>query len=236
MGDENVEDVPDISARWYREVVDFAAAGPDWLRDFAALFTDAAPALLAFLLLLCWWRARGLPARVMAVTLLGACGVAAAYLISEAVKLVLQVERPCRTLTQVVTAADCPPPGDWSFPSNHSVVAGAAMAAILFASGPLGMWALPIAFAGAASRVFVGAHYPHDVIAGLSLGAVVVSLLVACLGNPAARLVERLRHNDRAGTFVLGPPNRERPAGQAPPDDLPTERLPVPHGPRPPRR
>ncbi|MQA84729.1 MAG: hypothetical protein GEV03_08935 [Streptosporangiales bacterium] len=50
---------------------------------------------------------------------------AVAYLVSEYSKTFKEVERPCRTLPDVVPLAECPPLGDWSFPSNHATVAGA---------------------------------------------------------------------------------------------------------------
>jgi membrane-associated phospholipid phosphatase len=43
-----------------------------------------------------------------------------------------QVERPCRTLADVATIAACPEHGDWSFPSTHATIAGAAAVAIVW--------------------------------------------------------------------------------------------------------
>ncbi len=195
----NIEDVPDASAALYREIVDLAAGTPSWLQSFAGFFTDAAIVLLAGLMVLCWWRARRLPARTMAVTVLAPAATVLAYGLSEILKLVKQVERPCRTLPEVVPIVDCPPPGDWSFPSNHAVVAGGAAVGILLAWRALGALALPIGLTAAASRVFVGAHYPHDVVVGLLLGALVVGVLTGLLLRPATELITRLRERQRTG-------------------------------------
>ena len=74
-----------------------------------------------------------------------------------------------------------PARGTWSFPSNHAVNAGAA-AAVLSVAYPGGAYAFAgIAVLIAYSRVYVGAHYPGDVIGGLALGVL--------LGWPWALLI-----------------------------------------------
>jgi len=42
------------------------------------------------------------------------------------------------------------------------------------------------------SRVYIGVHYPHDVIAGLLVGALVTWLAARLLRSPATALVARL--------------------------------------------
>ena len=191
--DNNIVDVPDVSAGWYLDVVRFAESTPRWFQSFAGFFTEAAIVLLLVFMAVCWWRARALSARSMAFALLAPAGVVVAYSVSEVVKTVYEVERPCRTLGDVVTIVECPPPGDWSFPSNHSVIAGAAAIGVLLAWRVLGLAAFPVAMAAAASRVFVGAHYPHDAVVGLTLGALVALTAVPLLVRPVTALVEKLR-------------------------------------------
>ncbi|WP_253773608.1 phosphatase PAP2 family protein [Goodfellowiella coeruleoviolacea] len=197
-----IEDVPDASAAWYLDIVRFAATTPEWFQSFAGLFTEGAIVLLLGFMLLGWWRARRLPARSMAFALLAPVGMVAAYLLSEVIKVLYQVERPCRTLGDVVTIAECPPPGDWSFPSNHSVIAGAAALGILMAWRLLGTVAVVVALAAAASRVFVGAHYPHDAIVGIVLGALVAAVVVLLLVRPVTKLVGRIREHDKLGALL----------------------------------
>ena len=57
-----------------------------------------------------------------------------------------------------------------SFPSGHSASAAAFATAVTLESPWLGLAAIPLAAAVAGSRVYTGAHYPSDVLAGAALG------------------------------------------------------------------
>ena len=63
------------------------------------------------------------------------------------------------------------PPITTSFPSGHSASAAAFATAVTLESPWLGVVAIPLAAAVAGSRVYTGAHYPGDVLAGAALGA-----------------------------------------------------------------
>lgn len=172
----------------YDDIVGLAGASPGWIQTAAILFTEAG--LLAFAALFAWmiWQARTSPVR-LAVALLPPTATAIAYLISEGVKSVIQEDRPCRNL---ITLVDCPPLDDWSFPSNHTTIAAAAAVALSLVWRRLTPWVLPGAALMGFSRVFVGAHYPHDVLAGFVLGAVTAWLAVRLLKAPATRFARRL--------------------------------------------
>jgi membrane-associated phospholipid phosphatase len=148
--------------------------------------TDAVLGVFALMFLALWFRFR------LRAFLAGA-GVVVAYAISEVVKLLVQEERPCRTAPSL---AECPEPGDWSFPSNHSVIAGASAMAIWAMHRAYGWVAAVCALAAASSRVIVGVHYVHDVAAGLALGAL-VSWGIAVL------LKRNERSKDDAPTVVM---------------------------------
>ncbi|MGI5153911.1 phosphatase PAP2 family protein [Microbispora sp. CA-102843] len=191
MGNE-IEDVPDISAEWYREVTAFAQHTPAWVRGAAEIATDAVPAILFAFLVFGWWRARRGDDRRMALALLAPVAVVTAYLASEGVKSVLRLRRPCWDLA-VATVAPCPPYGDWSLPSNHATFAAAAAVALVALWRGMALVAPVLALLEAFSRVFVGVHYPHDVAAGLLLGALIAPLVLLAPRNPATALVSAMR-------------------------------------------
>lgn len=57
-----------------------------------------------------------------------------------------------------------------SFPSRHTDLAFAVAAAVFIGDKKLGVLAIAIALLVGISRVFVGVHYPSDVVAGVILG------------------------------------------------------------------
>jgi membrane-associated phospholipid phosphatase len=147
--------------------------------------TDAV--LGVFVLMFAWLT---LKHRLRAV--LAGAGVVVAYVVSEVIKLVVQEERPCRSAPSL---AECPEPGDWSFPSNHSVIAGASAMAIWALHRTFGWVAAVCALAAASSRVVVGVHYVHDVVAGLLLGALISWTI--------ALLLKKKKRQDDVPTVVL---------------------------------
>jgi membrane-associated phospholipid phosphatase len=212
-----IPDVPDASAEWYRRIVDAAADLPPALQTASAVATEAVPAgyLAAFALL--WWRARSAPAAVAARALAAPVVTVLAYALSEAAKGWKEVDRPCRLVDAAPPLVPCPPVGDWSFPSNHATIAGAVAVAVLWSTVRLGLAVLVLAATAAASRVVVGVHFPHDVVAGFLLGAVVAAALPT-IARMSETTVARLR--DRAGGRWL--------LGAGVPGDAPTRPLPAP--------
>jgi membrane-associated phospholipid phosphatase len=82
---------------------------------------------------------------------------------------------------------------DFSFPSDHAVMAGAVAAGLLLAHRRLGIAAVVAALLMAYSRVYIAAHYPWDVLAGLLVGAAVALAGWALLRVPLTALTEWLR-------------------------------------------
>ncbi|WP_328807650.1 phosphatase PAP2 family protein [Nonomuraea antri] len=175
----------------YRDIVDFALSTPDWLHALAEFGTDAGLFVFAGLFLWCFWQARQAPARELALALAGPAGIVVAYVISEVVKTIVREDRPCRG--GIVTIAECPPPDDWSFPSNHSVIAAGAAATLVLVRRALAWVVLPLAAVMAFSRVFVGVHYPHDVAVGFLFGLVLAPLFALLLVGAVTPVVRLAR-------------------------------------------
>ncbi|GAA3124482.1 phosphatase PAP2 family protein [Streptomyces rameus] len=175
----------------YTDVVNLAHRSPTWLNDTVSAWSTYGLALFAVLLFAGWWRARRVGAVASVTALAAPFVVVLAYGVDAVLKLLVREDRPCQSL-RVATLEACPAPGDWSFPSNHAAIAAAAAVALLFVSRRLGAVAAVAACAMALSRVWVGAHYPHDVVAGVVVGAVTVPLVLLALRRPAQALAPRL--------------------------------------------
>lgn len=172
----------------YTDVVDLAHRSPGWLDDLVSAWSTYGLAVFAALMALAWWRARQVGPAVAVSALAVPLIVIAAYGVNDMLKLVVREDRPCQSL-RVITLEACPAPGDWSFPSNHTAIAAAAATALWFLSRRLGAVATVAACAMAASRVWVGAHYPHDVAAGVVVGALVAALAMVALRRRPDSLV-----------------------------------------------
>ncbi len=108
---------------------------------------------------------------------------------------------------------------DFSFPSDHAVMAGAVTAGLFLAHRRLGAVAAAAALLMAFSRVYIAAHYPWDVLAGLVLGASVALLGWLLLARPLTALTRWLRAlpGVRAGFAERGvAPEPSAPRGSVP--------------------
>lgn len=125
--------------------------------------------LTTVLVIALWWRGRSDSAVVAAVLVLGGTGL------NSIVKSLVGRERP--PLSDALVAQ----PASTSFPSGHTMASLCFAAALWYVSTVTGVsprWRLAVrtlcvayVFSVAVSRVYLGMHWPSDVLAGWSLGA-----------------------------------------------------------------
>ncbi len=180
-----------VDRSWYLDINSFSRH-TGWAHGFMeayalwlGLVVLAVITILAFL----WARRRGRVEGVVAAVLAGLSAVIVLginHFVSRAVARM----RPCHALHHVTVLLGCA--SDYSFPSDHAVIAGALAMGLLLFDLRIGLLATLFALFLAFARVYVGVHYPGDVVAGLLIGAAIAVIMWVVLRRPAVALTRRL--------------------------------------------
>ncbi|KIU14890.1 phosphatase PAP2 family protein [Mycolicibacterium llatzerense] len=178
----------DLDTRIFYYINDFARDTP-WLHPVVAGYANDGVVLFAIFLLAGWWIARRTNnPSAMTAAVWAPLGVLAAVAINQPIADTINATRPCNALPHIVVL-HCNTDG--GFPSDHAMMAGAVTAGVWLVNRRLGVVAAIAAVAMALARVYVGAHYPQDVLVGLTLGSA-LSVSGYLLARPmVSRLVVR---------------------------------------------
>jgi undecaprenyl-diphosphatase len=178
------------------EAVNRFAHRTGWLHSVAVAMAKDGIVLFAAALAVGWWLGRR---RDEAATVAAAVCAGAAVLVAlgagQVIGHLVDRARPYDAIVGVHVLVSRS--RDFSFPSDHSTAAGAVAAGLWFADRRLARATAVLAVLMAAARVYVGAHYPGDVLAGLLLGGAVAVGVHRVASGTVERLLEHL-----AGTPV----------------------------------
>ncbi len=162
------------------------ARGTPWLHAFVLDYATYGVVLFAALLVTGVVVSRHAPTPRLAASGWAALATLLAVAANQPIGRLVHEARPYAAHPDVLRLADLTT--DFSFPSDHAVMAGAVAAGLLLVNRRLGVVAAVAAAAMAVARVYIAAHYPWDVLAGLALGAG-VALAGWALARPLLVLV-----------------------------------------------
>ncbi|MFC9249401.1 phosphatase PAP2 family protein [Streptomyces sp. NPDC057136] len=195
---------PDVSLLY--DINGLAKASPAWF-DRVMEFVGEYGIMLGMVLvaLLCWWSVRRRGTVEDSVTAVAgivwaplAAGIA--LLINIPIRGFVERPRPFNDHDglDVLVAGKT----DFSFVSDHATMAMAIAVGLFVANRKFGFAALGLALVEGLCRVYMGVHYPTDVVGGFALGTAVALLLAPLAMALLTPLVTAVSRSGRVGSLV----------------------------------
>jgi undecaprenyl-diphosphatase len=148
--------------RWFNDVPSLASS---LLTPVSRLFTPIAIGILLVLIGIY----SGLRNRSLFPVIVGAGSAGGAWLFANLAKAVAERARPYEIVADAILRQQ--PAHGTSFPSSHTAIALAvAIALVPFLPRPIGVMAVAYAVLVGWSRMYLGVHYPLDVLGGAGIG------------------------------------------------------------------
>ena len=133
----------------------------------------------------------------------GAAAAGIAWVLANVAKAIADRPRPYEVIAGAVLRQQ--PAHGTSFPSSHTAVTVAVVIALVpFLARPLAAAAIGYAVLVGWSRVYLGVHYPLDVLGGAGIGLAVGGVIVLALGTLLGRVGQA--ENLRDAATGRGPP------------------------------
>lgn len=108
-------------------------------------------------------------------------------IVTEVIRFFYNSQRPFQALGLQALISE----SSRSFPSGHAALLFAIATTIFFLSRKLGIWFLIFACVNGAARVFVGVHWPFDIVGGAAVGIISAILIHKLLESIAAQMKEK---------------------------------------------
>ncbi|WP_340377895.1 phosphatase PAP2 family protein [Streptomyces sp. SS7] len=204
---------PDVDLLY--DINGLAKDAPHWF-DRIVEFVGEYGLLLAMVLLILWcWAGgrrtvRGAEEASAAVAALVWAPLAAAVAVLVNVPIRGFVERPRPFLDHQGLEVLVSGKTDYSFVSDHATLTMAMAVGLFVANRKFGFYGIAIALLEGFCRVYMGVHYPTDVVGGFALGTAVALLLSPLASLALTPLLRAVERSPRVGWIVRSRQARER--------------------------
>ena len=149
----------------------------DWFMPFVTDLNRSKFVLWSVAAVLGWMLWKGEKNVKLAAIALIVTIVASDQFSSHVVKFWFERARPCQSLADVFLRVGCG--GGFSFPSSHAVNNFAGAIVLSFYIPRAAKWFYLFAATVAFSRVYIGVHYPLDVLGGAVIGSAIGGTVLA---------------------------------------------------------